>query len=122
MSGRGINLSFSQILDSDFNSYNMKYRSRTEIVRSILDAANKSQGTSRTRLMNKSYISFNQLREYLRALQENGLMDYEVGKRGYRMTEKGRRLLQLQNKMEQIAPINYVLSCHVHVLWPFVQP
>jgi predicted transcriptional regulator len=86
----------------------MKYRSRTEIVRSILEAADKSEGTSRTRLMYKSYISFNQLKEYLRTLQENGLIDHEVGKRGYTITEKGRLLLQLQNKMEEIAPINYV--------------
>jgi len=39
----------------------MKYRSGTEIVRSILYAVNKSQGISRTRLMYKSYISFNHL-------------------------------------------------------------
>ncbi len=58
----------------------MKYGSRTEIVRSILYAANKSQGTSRTRLMFKSSFSFNQVTEYLRALQENRLMDYVVGK------------------------------------------
>ena len=58
--------------------------------------------------MYKSYISFNQLKEYLRTLQENGLIDHEVGKRGYTITEKGRPLLQLQNKMEEIAPINYV--------------
>ena len=57
--------------------------------------------------MYKSYISFIQLKEYLRTLQENGLIYHEVGKRGYTITEKGRRLLQLQNKMEQIAPINY---------------
>ena len=85
----------------------MKYRSRAEIVRSILEAGIKSEGTSRTRLMYKSYISFNQLKEYLRTLQENGLIDHEVGKRGYTITEKGRPLLQLQNKMEEIAPINY---------------
>ncbi|MFZ0511476.1 MAG: hypothetical protein WAM14_07715 [Candidatus Nitrosopolaris sp.] len=41
-------------------------------------------------------------------MQENGLIDYEVGKWCYRITEKGIRLLQLQNKMEGIAPINYV--------------
>ncbi len=85
----------------------MKYRSRSEIVRSILEAANASEGTSRTRLMYKSYLSFNQLKEYLRTLQENGLIDYEVGIRCYRITEKGIRLLQLQNKLEEIAPINY---------------
>jgi predicted transcriptional regulator len=86
----------------------MKYRSRSEIVRSILEAANASEGTSRTRLMYKSYLSFNQLKEYLGSLQENGLIDYEIGKRCYRITHKGTRLLQLQNKMEEVAPIDYV--------------
>ena len=86
----------------------MKYRSRSEIVRSILDAANATEGTSRTRLMYKSYLSFNQLKEYLATLQENGLIDYEIGKRCYKITQKGTRLLQLQNKMEQIAPIDYI--------------
>ncbi|HYT43451.1 MAG TPA: winged helix-turn-helix domain-containing protein [Methylomirabilota bacterium] len=86
----------------------MKYRSRSEIVRSILEAANVSGGTSRTRLMYKSYLAFNQLKEYLGSLQENGLIEYEVGKRSYRITQKGMRLLQLQNKMEEIAPINYI--------------
>ncbi|MDP9287434.1 MAG: hypothetical protein M3P08_04470 [Thermoproteota archaeon] len=43
-------------------------------------------------------------------MQESGLLDYEVGKRCYRVrvTEKGIRLLRLQNKMEEIAPINYL--------------
>jgi Mn-dependent DtxR family transcriptional regulator len=63
-------------------------------------------------IMYKSYTSFNQLREYLRALQKNGLMDYEVGKHCCRMTEKGRRLLQLRNKMEQIA---YYLSNKIYL-------
>ena len=68
----------------------------------------QSEGTSKTKLMYKSYLSFNQLKEYLGTLQENGLIEYEVGMRCYRITEKGIRLLQLQNKMEEIAPINYV--------------
>jgi predicted transcriptional regulator len=63
--------------------------------------------------MYKSYLSFNQLKEYLGSLQENGLIDYEVGRRFYRITDKGIRLhnkrgLQLHNKMEEIAPIIYV--------------
>jgi predicted transcriptional regulator len=86
----------------------MKYRSRTEIVKTILEAAIDNEGTNRTRLLYKSYLSFNQLKEYLETLQENGLIEYEVGKRCYRTTQKGLRLLQLQNKMEEIAHINYV--------------
>jgi predicted transcriptional regulator len=86
----------------------MKNRSRSEIYRSILETANADEGTNRTKLMYKSYLSFSQLKEYLRTLQENGLIDYEVERRCYRITERGIRVLQLQNKMEEIAPINYV--------------
>jgi predicted transcriptional regulator len=86
----------------------MKYRSRSEIIKSILEAANAGAGASRTRLMYKSYLPYNQLKEYLRTLQENVLIDYEAGGRCYRITEKGIQLLQLLNKMEEIAPINYI--------------
>ena len=86
----------------------MRYRSRSEIVRSILEAVNESEGSSRTRLMYKSYLAYSQLKEYLETLQENGLIDYEVARRCYTIPQKGIRLLQLQNKMEEIAPINYV--------------
>ena len=86
----------------------MKYRSRSEIVRMILEAANVRQGTSRTRLMYKSYLAYNQLKDYLKALQDNGLIDYEVGIRSYRITEKGVKLLELQNKMKELTPLNYV--------------
>ena len=54
----------------------MKYRSRREIVRLILKAANAGDGINRTKLMYKSYLSFNQLKEYLGILHENGLIDY----------------------------------------------
>jgi predicted transcriptional regulator len=86
----------------------MKYRSRSEIVRSILEAAKAGEGISRTKLMYKSYLAYNQLKEYLETLQENGLIDYDVGKRFYKTTEKGTRLSQLQNKLEEIAPIMYI--------------
>ncbi|HEY6658310.1 MAG TPA: winged helix-turn-helix domain-containing protein, partial [Nitrososphaeraceae archaeon] len=39
----------------------MKYRSRTEIVSNILDAANG--GTTKTKIMYKAFISYNQLKE-----------------------------------------------------------
>jgi predicted transcriptional regulator len=81
----------------------MKNRSRSEIYRSILETANADEGTNRTKLMYKSYLSFNQLKEYLATLQENGLIEYEVGMRRYRITDRGIRVLHLQNKMEEIA-------------------
>jgi predicted transcriptional regulator len=58
--------------------------------------------------MYKSYLAYNQLKDYLKALQENGLIEYEVGIRSYKITEKGVRLLELQNRMKELTPINYV--------------
>jgi predicted transcriptional regulator len=86
----------------------MKYRSRTEIVRSILEAASASEGTNRTKLMYKSYLAYGQLKEHLKTLQENVLIEYEARGRCYRITKKGIELLRLLNKMEKITPINYV--------------
>src|SRR2546422_835291 len=42
----------------------MKYRSRTDIVTQILDAAN-GNGANKTRIMYKAYLSYAQLKEYL---------------------------------------------------------
>jgi len=85
----------------------MKYRSRSDIVGLLLDAANGG-GATKTKLMYKAYLSFNQLREYLALLVENGLIEYEEGMRTYRTTERGMRLLQIQNTMDEITPINYI--------------
>jgi predicted transcriptional regulator len=85
----------------------MKYRSRSDIVGLLLDAANGG-GAIKTKLMYKAYLSFNQLREYLTLLVENGLIEYEVGIRTYRTTEKGIRLLQIQNTMDEIVLIRNV--------------
>ena len=85
----------------------MKYRSRSDIVGLLLDAANGG-GATKTKLMYKAYLSFNQLREYLSLLVENGLIEYEEGLRTYRTTEKGIRLLQIQTTMDEIAPIHNI--------------
>jgi predicted transcriptional regulator len=82
----------------------MKYRSRSEIVGLLLDAANGG-GATKTKLMYKAYLSFNQLKEYLALLVENALIEYEDGMHTYRTTEKGIRLLKIQNEM---VPIKYI--------------
>ena len=81
----------------------MKYRSRTEIVGLILEAANGG-GATKTKIMYKAFLSFAQLREYLTTLQDNGLVEYEGGMQTYRTTEKGMRLLDIYEKMHELAP------------------
>jgi predicted transcriptional regulator len=85
----------------------VKYRSRDEIIGLLLNAANGG-GATKTKLMYSAFISFNQLREYLLLLVENGLIQYEEGKHTYRTTEKGMRLLNIQNKIDEVAPIIYI--------------
>ena len=55
----------------------MKYRSRTEIVSMILEAANG--GATKTKIMYKAFLSYAQLKEYLSVLIENNLLEYLEG-------------------------------------------
>ncbi|MGA7897495.1 MAG: winged helix-turn-helix domain-containing protein [Nitrososphaeraceae archaeon] len=82
----------------------MKYRSRTDIVHLILEAANGGAAT-KSKIMYKAFLSFGQLKEYLMVLIENDLLEYEDGQNTYRTTSKGIRLLQIFNNMEELTPI-----------------
>ena len=64
----------------------MKYRSRTEIVSNILEAANG--GVTKTKIMYKAYLSYNQLKEYLSILIENNLIEYLDGTNNIRLQKK----------------------------------
>ena len=78
----------------------MKYRSRTEIVSNILEAANG--GVTKTKIMYKAFLSYNQLREYLSVMMENNLLEYLEGTQTYKTTEKGLNLLKMQNEMGEL--------------------
>ena len=52
----------------------MNYRSRTEIVAMIVDATN--DGTTKTKIMYKVMITYNQLKNYLSVMIENNLIEY----------------------------------------------
>jgi predicted transcriptional regulator len=78
----------------------MKYRSRTEIVSMILEAANG--GATKTRIMYKAFLSYAQLKEYLSVLIENNLLEYLEGVQTYRTTEKGFNLLKMHNEIGEL--------------------
>jgi predicted transcriptional regulator len=80
----------------------MKYRSSTEIVAMILDAANG--GTTKTKIMYKAYLSYNQLKEYLTILIENTLLEYIDGTQIFKTTEKGLHYLKMYNAIEELLP------------------
>jgi len=78
----------------------MKYRSRTEIVSMILEAANG--GATKTKIMYKAFLSYAQLREYLSVLIENKLLEYLEGSQNYKTTEKGLNLLRMHNEIGEL--------------------
>ena len=84
----------------------MKNRSRTEIVSNILEAANG--GVTKTKIMYKSFLSYNQLREYLSILIENNLIEYLDGTQTYKTTEKGLNLLKMHNEMAELLKVTAV--------------
>lgn len=72
----------------------MKYRSRTDIVSNILEAANG--GATKTKIMYNAYLSYAQLKEYLSVLLEKDLLEYVEGERLYKTTAKGTKFLSLR--------------------------
>ena len=65
----------------------MKYRSRTQLISMMLDAANG--GATKTKIMYSAFLSYTQLKEYLFVLIKNNLIEYRDGSHEFRTTEKG---------------------------------
>ena len=80
----------------------MKYRSRTEIVGNILDAANGE--VTKTKIMYKAFLSYNQVKEYLSVLIENNLIEYLDGTHKFKTTEKGLFFLKMHNQIRKLLP------------------
>jgi predicted transcriptional regulator len=78
----------------------MKYRSRTEIVGNILEAANV--GATKTKIMYKAFLSYGQLKEYLSVLIENNLIEYRDGTHKFKATEKGLNYLKMHNEIGEL--------------------
>ncbi|MFZ0742033.1 MAG: winged helix-turn-helix domain-containing protein [Nitrososphaeraceae archaeon] len=70
----------------------------------MLEAANGG-GATKTTIMYKAVLSYDLMKQHLIFLAENDLIEYEQGMMTYRTTEKGMRLLQLYNNMNEMAQL-----------------
>src|SRR5271156_648339 len=86
------------------NANDMKYRSRSEIIAMILQAANK--GATKTRIMYAAYLSYAQVKEYLAFLQTKGLISYEEGTQLFRLTEKGLHYMSTFDEISDMISVN----------------
>ena len=80
--------------------YTMKYRSRTDIIVSMLAAARHE--ATKTKIMYSSYLSSHQLRPYLELVIKNGLLAYDSTRQRYTTTDKGLRLLELYDAIGKL--------------------
>jgi predicted transcriptional regulator len=78
----------------------MKYRSRTDIISQMLEAANG--GATKTKIMYTAYLSYAQLKEYLSVMMENGLIEYVEGVRLYRTTAKGLKFVGMYSQIDDL--------------------
>ncbi len=80
----------------------MQYRDRAEIIRQILDIANGVEDITKTKIMYKAFLSYNQLKDYLALLTEKDMLSYDSITHTYKTTEKGLRLLQFYNQLDDM--------------------
>ncbi|HEU5462021.1 MAG TPA: winged helix-turn-helix domain-containing protein [Nitrososphaeraceae archaeon] len=80
----------------------MKYRGKTEILGIILDAANG--GATKTKIMYKAFLGYEQLKEYLSLLIANNLLEYLDGTKTFKTTEKGLNFLKMHNEIGELFP------------------
>jgi predicted transcriptional regulator len=80
----------------------MRYRSRLEIISSILHTTSNGSGATKTRIMYGVYLSYSQSKEYLGFLVERGLIEYQEGTHAYKPTEKGLRFLKAAQQAEAL--------------------
>lgn len=81
-------------------------RDREEIIREIIRSAARKEGTMKTRIMYEALLSYTQLTEYLNFLIGNGLLEYDRASKLYYTTGKGFELLELYNRLDNIAFLN----------------
>src|SRR5215212_10932177 len=89
----------------------MRHRSRTEIITQILEIVNDGSssssrfgdgGVSKTKIMYKAFLSYNQLKEYLAVLTKSDLLSYDGQTRMFKTTEKGLGFLKAYAQINQL--------------------
>jgi predicted transcriptional regulator len=83
----------------------VKNRSPTEITIQILEVVNgyqDNEGLTQTNLMNKLFLSHEQMNEYVMLLIEDDLLSYDSTMRTFKTTAKGLTFLQAYNQIDKM--------------------
>ena len=77
----------------------MRSRSGIDIMAKILHAANEKSGAGRSKIMYRAFLGYKQLKKYLPALTERGLLSYDTDAQTFKTTQKGLRFLDTYNQI-----------------------
>ncbi len=80
--------------------YIHRYRNRIDIIAQLLDAA--STPVSKTKMMYRAMLSYEQLRDYMLILAENDLIAYDEPTRRFTITAKGYQFLKRYDELSQL--------------------
>ena len=78
-------------------------RSRTEIAMILLEATRDERATTK-KIMQRTFLSYTDLKVYLALLVEHHLLVDEERNQTYITTEKGKQLLRMCSKMDRLVP------------------
>ena len=82
------------------SKYIHRYRNRIDIIAQLLDAA--SSPITKTRMMYKAMLSYEQLKEYLLMLTENELIGYDKPSQRFTATDKGFQFLKTYEDLSKL--------------------
>ena len=77
-----------------------RYRNRIDIIAQLLDAA--SSPTTKTKMMYKVMVSYEQLKEYLLMLSANDLIGYDKPCQRFTTTDKGFQFMQRYEDLSKL--------------------
>lgn len=78
------------------------YRDRISIISDILEVAKGDGGASRTRIMYNANLSHDQMKHYLRILNENYFLYYNLHTQRFQTTEKGLKVIEAYKRIEDM--------------------
>jgi len=77
-------------------------RSRTEIISSILRSTSCRTGAKISQIQYETYISYNQLKQYLTMMIQTKLIIYIKEEKTFKITEYGIHALKLYGEMDKL--------------------
>jgi len=82
------------------SKYIHRYRNRIDIIAQLLDAA--SSPTTKTKMMYKAMLSYEQLKEYLLMLAENNLITCDKPTQMFTTTDKGFQFVKRYEELSKL--------------------